>query len=113
MIFQRLGSKSRRRRLRLKKDMRKQSARGSIAGGNAVTCDFWPWGGAAGAKREQSSPEEWERISGGAAQESTASKDSVGEIEMTLVFGCALRRVHSPDSGLEKTYWRTRSGFFA
>ena len=65
-----------------------------------LPCDFWPWGGASRAKREQSSPEERERISGGAAQESTAGKDSVGEIDMTLVFGCALRRVHSPGSGL-------------
>ena len=31
-----------------------------IAGGNAVTRDVWPWGGAPRAKREQSSPEERE-----------------------------------------------------
>ena len=102
MIFQRLGSESRRRRLRLKKDMRKQSARGSVAGGNAVIGDFWPWSGAARADGKRLSPEDGERIGGGAAQEGAAGKDSVGEIDMALVFGWALRCVHSPGGGLGK-----------
>ena len=33
-------------------------------------------------------------------QEGTAGKDSTGEIDMTLILGCALRRAHSPGSGL-------------
>ena len=78
----------------------KRSASGGIAGGNAVTRDFCSWGSAPRAKREQSSPEERERISGGVAQECTTGKDSSGEIDMTLVVGCALRRVHSQGSGL-------------
>ena len=102
MIFQRLGNKSRRRQLRLKKDMRKQSARGSVAGGNAVIGDFWPWSGAARADGKQLSPEDGERIGGGAAQEGAAGKDSVGEIDMALVFGLTLRGVHCPDNGLGK-----------
>ena len=102
MNFQRLGSKNRRRRLRQKKDTRKQSARGSVAGRNAIIGDFRPWSGAARADRKQLSPEEVERVGGGAAQEGAAGKDSVGEIDMALVFGWALRCVHCPGGGLGK-----------
>ena len=40
--------------------------------------------------------------SGSAAQEGAAGKDSVGEIDMALVFGLTLRGVHCPDNGLGK-----------
>ena len=80
--------------------MRGGSTRGSVAGGNTVTGDFWPWRGAPGTEREQFSAEEREGIGGGAAQEGTAGKDSVGEIDMTPVFGRALRHVHGPGGGL-------------
>ena len=82
--------------------MERDSTRGDVAGGNAISCDFWSWRGAARAEWQQFSPEKRKRVSGGAAQEGAAGKDSVGEVDMALVFGWALRCVHCPGGGLGK-----------
>ncbi len=46
--------------------------------------------------------EKWEWIGKGIPQEGTAGKDSIREIDMTFVLGCARRSVHSPGSSLGK-----------
>ena len=84
------------------KSMNSGSAGGSVAGGNAVASDFWSWSGASRADGKQLSSEKREGISGGAAQEGAAGKDSVGEIDMAFVFGGALRYVHRPGGRLGK-----------
>ena len=96
------GSKIRRRRLCLNKDMGEKSTCGGVAGGKEVSRDFWPWRGSARAEREQLSPEQRERVSTGISEESAAGKDGVGEIDVALVLGRALGGIHGPGRGLGK-----------
>ena len=42
--------------------MKRGSACGGVAGGNAAARDFGPWRGSTGADREQFSPQKRERI---------------------------------------------------
>jgi len=75
------------RGLRPKKGVKKGLARGGVAGGDAVTRDFGPWRGPAGADWEQFSSEERERIGGRLSEESTAGENGVGEIDAVLILG--------------------------
>ena len=82
--------------------MKRGSACGGVAGGNAVARDFWPWRGSAWADREQFSPKERKRIGDCLSEESAAGKNGVREINAALILGCALGGIYSPDRRLGK-----------
>lgn len=78
------------------------SASGGVAGGKEVSRDFWSWKTPVRAEREQLAAEKRERVGRRAAQESTAGKDGIGEIDMAFVPGSAMRGIHGPGRGLGK-----------
>lgn len=80
--------------------MKRGSACGGVAGGNAVARDFWPWRGSPWADRKQFSPKERERIGDRLSEESAAGKNGVREINTTLILRCALSGIYSPDRRL-------------
>lgn len=95
-----IDSKTRRRGLRLKKSVKMSLASRGVAGGNAVTRDFGPWGGSARADWKQFSPEEREWIVGWLSEERTAGKNSVREINAALILGCSLGGIYRPGGRL-------------
>ena len=82
--------------------MKRGSACGGAAGGNAAARDFGPWRSSTGADREQFSPKERERIGDCLSEESAAGKNGVREIYAALMLGCALSGIYSPDRRLGK-----------
>ena len=80
--------------------MKRGSACGGVAGGNAGARDFWPWRGSTWADRKQFSPKKRERIGDRLSEESTAGKNGIREINTTLILRCALSGIYSPDRRL-------------
>ena len=83
--------------------MKRGSACGGVAGGNAVARDFWwPWHGSTGADREQFSLKERERIGDCLSEENAAGKNGVREINAALILECVFSGIYSPDRRLGK-----------
>ena len=82
--------------------MKRGSACGGVAGGNAVARDFRPWRGSTWADREQFSLKEREWIRDCLSEESAAGKNGVREINAALILGCVFSGIYSPDRCLGK-----------
>ena len=82
--------------------MKRGSACGGAAGGNAVARDFRPWRGSTWADREQFSLKEREWIRDCLSEESAAGKNGVREINAALILGCVFSGIYSPDRCLGK-----------